>query len=304
MFLKPDERRTKELGEAVVSALQGATSAIDALRQHLIKENERRIARSDVSTRESRVPEGVDSLGNIANHLNALKEQYEADREPNQEFRNRSLFVQWGLALITFFAFLAAAYYACIARLQKDTMNGTLTEIRVQTGYARDSAKAAQDAVAQARGQFRLDQRPYIWLMNNIGSPEFIPSPTNLGMGKVLWTWHFTDYGKRPAQDIRYFSFLRLGDGEFLPSRGSTGPSLAPPLPPNKDDFGSAVSDLITRREWERLTARTNTGNTIALRVRYEYTDGNTDSKYETSICISRLNTGAIAYCRDNKYIH
>jgi len=94
-----------------------------------------------------------DGLTEITNSLNALANQTAADRIPNQKFQSRSIAVQWFLFAATFLAFGAAAYYAHIARLQKDTMvsqlttmNNTFKEVQAQSKAVVDSAKAANDA--------------------------------------------------------------------------------------------------------------------------------------------------------------
>src|SRR6516162_2974821 len=50
---------------------------------------------------------------------------------------------------------------------------------------ARHSAAVAQQALAQARNQFRQDQRPYIWLTNLGGPTLFVPPGSKGSEGYV-----------------------------------------------------------------------------------------------------------------------
>jgi hypothetical protein len=204
-------------------------------------------------------------------------------------------------------AFVVVVCYTVYAGRQSRTMSETLVEIKKQTGYAEtsatgatDSAKAARDAVTQARDQFRQDQRPYIWLTNSgLGTPEFILTRPNEvpPTGQILWTFHYTNYGKSPAYKLRSYKFISVErNGRFSASYGS---SKAPssegvPVPPNKDDMGTVVSDPgITQAAFNQMT---RVDNAIRIKVRLEYSDAY-GGKYETAICIGRLVVGSIQYC-------
>lgn len=56
---------------------------------------------------------------------------------------------------------------------------------------AIDAAKAAQEAVRQSRENFQQDQRPYVWLTNDLGKPEFVQR-AGTQSGQAIWDWHFT----------------------------------------------------------------------------------------------------------------
>ena len=92
---------------------------------------------------------------------------------------------------------------------------------------ARESNRAnniASDALRLSRDNFRQDQRPYIWLTGDLGSPRFIPplvQPESI-VGQVIWTFHFTNYGKTPAYNIRYQKYIKMGDRQPILSMDST----------------------------------------------------------------------------------
>ena len=126
---------------------------------------------------------------------------------------------------------------------QKKTMDNTFAEVKKQTKAATESSTAAQNAVTQSRDQFREDRRPYIWLTKTgLGGPTFIPNLKDPKSGQVTWDWHWTNYGKTPALDIKYTQSIKVGERPYMKSHGSVE-SFGAPLPPEKDDFSTVVSD-------------------------------------------------------------
>jgi hypothetical protein len=154
VFLKPDERRAKELGDAVVAALRDAVSAVNSLRDELRDENERRIAESRVATRKDHIPEAIDILRNVVDRLDALAVGQQSESKGTKKFQGRSLTVQWWLFGATAAAFIAAAIYAGIAKLQKDTMDQTYVEIAKQTTLTRMQVEGTQAAIVVCNHQF------------------------------------------------------------------------------------------------------------------------------------------------------
>jgi hypothetical protein len=108
-------------------------------------------------------------------------------------------------ALATVAIAVLPSVYVHYSRAQWKVMRDQLPELKAQSKAAQDSAIAAQNAVIQARDQFRQDSRPYVWITNGgIGAPKFVLNKNpetgeNLKTGQIIWTYHFTDYGKAPA---------------------------------------------------------------------------------------------------------
>jgi hypothetical protein len=149
-----------------------------------------------------------------------------------------------------------------------------------------------------ARGNFIKDQRPFIWLTNNLGSPTFLRPPDSTGPeGYVIWDWHFTNYGKTPARDIHFNHGMQIGDNALAKARDFVGPDkMGAPLPPNKDDFSTSFfKTKISPNEFQRLM---NTEETIVVYGRFTYTDASGE-KYETGFCMYHLKSGPISYCPD-----
>jgi hypothetical protein len=184
---------------------------------------------------------------------------------------------------------------------------GTAIFTGLQWRAASEANKLTHEALRNARDNFRQDQRPYIWVTNDMGSPIFVPwnndpaSPT----GQVIWTYRFTNYGKTPASNSTFTQEMKIGNRPFTKTYThdkQTRESIGAPLPPNKIDFSTVVSDPgITRTEFNQVIS-TQSRESISIRIVFTYTD-NSIGKYETGVCLVRLNTGAISYCREGNYI-
>jgi hypothetical protein len=169
---------------------------------------------------------------------------------------------------------------------------------------AVSAATAAITANKDARDRFQQDQRPYLWVKDP-GTPEFVVNPnTNPQTGQIIWTYHFTNYGRTPAYKVITYKFIRVGKtAEFKESFGFSKATVGEgvPAPPNVDDFMTVVSEAgISPAKLEQLT---KTDEAIAIRLRIEYTDAY-GSRYETGVCVHRLANGATQYCREGNYIH
>jgi len=208
----------------------------------------------------------------------------------------------------TWFEIVALFVVICYTRYagqQANTMNDTLVEIRKQTTSANISASAAQSAALTASqtlitttNRFRIEQRPIVWLTNDIGKPDFVPQFNNPAspIGQIAWDWHFTNYGRTPAQNVKIRQYIKVGNEPFNLAYGHKQDAIGAPLPPGKTDFDTVPSRPITKDQFNKLIS---TDDSIAIKVLLEYTDAD-GSTYETSICMTNLRTGAIAYCKEN----
>jgi hypothetical protein len=159
------------------------------------------------------------------------------------------------------------------------------------TAAAIWSSWNAQRAVDLSARNFIVDQRPYIWLTNNLGSPQVWNKRTD-GKVQITWAFHYTNYGKTPANNVTVESFIRLGNGEFKHGEGYVGRQNGEPIPPNKDDFSEIPSWPISPDEANQYAAM-DSGISIAGIFTYEDAPGN---RYETDFCIGRLQLGGISY--------
>ncbi|MHB8485524.1 MAG: hypothetical protein ACYDCM_07325 [Candidatus Acidiferrales bacterium] len=145
--------------------------------------------------------------------------------------------------------------------------------------------------------EMREEQRPYVWLTSTgLGSPEYVPT------GQILWDWHYTNYGKSPAYDIRWKSYISIDGAPFVrsykqPKGGGNGSAL----PPTQDVFSTVISPPgVTQDQFKHAISIEGKG--ISIRIEMEYTDGlrKSRSQYGATICLKRLFTGAIEYCEGN----
>jgi hypothetical protein len=175
--------------------------------------------------------------------------------------------------------------------------------MRKATKAATDAAKAAQAANTDAENRFREDERPYIWFTAaGNGTPEFHPTPnTNPPTGQVVWSWHYTDYGKTPAYGLQFIrEEIKVGDRPFkIMFERAYRPGIGTVIPPGKDDFATIPSSPIAQEDFNRLL---QIDRSIAIRGRVDYADAG-GALYETGFCQSRLTSGATEYCEEDNYI-
>jgi hypothetical protein len=154
-------------------------------------------------------------------------------------------------------------------------------------------AEAAHTLAWLEKEQFQVAQRPIVALTEDTGSPQLV------GLGQVVWEWRFTNYGKTPAQQVRIYQAIRLGQQPFE----KTVVQDAAPIPPGKIDKDADVSaQKITPAQFSAyLQALEPNGISIQGRITYEDAYHN---KYETGFCLTRLNSGAISYCEPGNYIN
>jgi hypothetical protein len=134
------------------------------------------------------------------------------------------------------------------------------------------------------------DQRPIVWITNNLAVPEFKLLPDN--KTHVVWNFEYTNYGKSFAYDVRVDQFMLLEPGPFKRSSGGKRAAIGGDLPPGgtKSNWGSIVSEPIDRPDYERLL-KIETG--IVALLEFEYMDA-IGKRYTAKICFGRLLTGAI----------
>jgi len=174
----------ERLARSILAALHVLTSALDSLRD----EEKRR-----VSERENYIPEAIGILSNIRDSFDAFIVESNTDNQKTQRFQRKSLRVQWWLFGATAAAFVAAAIYANVARLQKNTMDDTFKEMQKQTAQAQEANRLTVES-----------ERPWIGIAITVqGWVE----------GKVATSAvTFTNGGRRPAKLLG----ARFGNHEYV----------------------------------------------------------------------------------------
>jgi hypothetical protein len=130
------------------------------------------------------------------------------------------------LARATVLLAVATFILAVIAGIQAYILATTDASTREAAGAAVKSASTAEDALKTARENFRSEQRPIVWLTNDLGAPVFVPNPKKAdNTGQIVWDWHFTNYGKTPALHISFRHFMRI-DNSTAESYGAGAASV------------------------------------------------------------------------------
>ena len=285
---------------------------LDSIREALktladaIRESSRETITS-ISNQTKAQKEGQDevarqvSLVPIPKHeRDATEAQQERRHGEHQGLQRLLVLTSAATALFTFLAFGAAAYYAHEAHQQSVTLEKTYCEIQKQTRASQDATVAAQNALTQSENHFRLDERPYLaQTINGPGGPTWVQNTNDNTEGQIAWNWHITNYGKTPAQDVSFTQEMRLAGQNWKLNFGEKGPDFGPPQLQGQDTFDTVLSDTIPRSEFDKLLQITG-GISIRIKIHYRGLDG---TSYETGLCLGRMTTGAIIYCKSDNYI-
>jgi hypothetical protein len=180
---------------------------------------------------------------------------------------------------------------------------GQLTEMHT----ANVSAKSSSDEqIKSIKDQFRLDQRPYVW----ISSPTLaIPQVVSFQVAQlnkespkqILISVHYTNFGKSPA--VRVVQQHDIGLGHDALNKVKLKPLLqefGTLLPAGKDDFFTVVSrplkdEEIVQKDNALIPALLK-DHAVAFRARFQFFDSS-GYKYQTDVCMTRLQSGAFQYC-------
>jgi hypothetical protein len=193
---------------------------------------------------------------------------------------------------------IATLILAGIAGIQAYILATTDTSTRKVADAASKAANVAEIALRTARDNFRTEQRPIVWLTNNPGSPEFMPNQQKAdGTGRIIWSWHFTNYGKTPALHLSFRHFMTI-ENSSEQSYGSVSPFASAPLPTSKDDFATVISRPgFSADQFTKLMET----NGIGISGEITYSDVYGES-YVTTFCLRHL-PHAIGYCKEGNDI-
>jgi hypothetical protein len=153
--------------------------------------------------------------------------------------------------------------------------------------------QTAVQAVSLARENFLKDQRPYLWLTNNFGVPGYIEE-----FRFPAWPWHYTNYGRTPANNVHITASMNVGENALTAARPFEPSKRAAPIPPGKDDFSTAIAKQAMPKS-ELLRLLKNVDGSALVYGRINYTDA-AGTPYETGFCFYGIKTGAIAYCTED----
>lgn len=175
------------------------------------------------------------------------------------EFRRARFYVELG-------ALIGLVFYVCET---KRTNN--LTQVALNT----------------SKQQFRIDQRPYVW----VSEPgPFLRAPHSTGntSDKLAFQFKFTNYGKSPA--IHYQVDARIAIGENAWEKivwKSLDADKGSILPPGKVDVNEALSDQAVSEEFFKQVNSPGIMEPIEVlgHIQYFGTDG---TPYSSDFCFGR----------------
>jgi len=117
----------------------------------------------------------------------------------------------WATVVFTFVIAAATIAYTVYGRRQWQVMSGQLEEMRsggrdthALAEAAQRSAKAAENALNDARNNFIRDQRPYVMVAS------VKPAPLTVGM-RISVNLYWVNYGKSPAINAKGSGLIFFG---------------------------------------------------------------------------------------------
>jgi hypothetical protein len=233
--------------------------------------------------------------------VNAETRETEASQTQNRSRHNRNLGVQILLTVGTWGAFIAAAVYAGIASRQLDQAIQARRDTKTAIEVANRSAKAAEDALEESRDDSRKALRPYMGLNFGMAAPAGeVRTAGNVGNwlnyngSYAEWSFHFKNFGKSPAINMRSNAKLEVGPDawrrvEWHAISGVAGNSVAP----EGDYWMTARSRSMSQSEYV-VFHETFANIAVFGHIEYEGLDG---SSYWMEYCFSHGNGGAIEMC-------
>jgi hypothetical protein len=182
-MLTKDDRQAK----SIIAALHDLRSAL----QSSFDQQERGVSAQQISSTEDHIPKVLSLLGGVKDCLEALIYESKIQVEETKTFQRQLLRIQWLLFFAAAAAVSAAGIYANIARLQKKTMDTTVSQIQKQVAAAEVSTNLARRSLQSA-----IDaERPWVGIIFRI---------QDWAIGRnASATATFTNSGRRPAKVTR-----------------------------------------------------------------------------------------------------
>jgi hypothetical protein len=151
----------------------------------------------------------------------------------------------------TFLTFVAVVAYAIITWFQWRTMDRTFQEVKKQTTFAQataqsanESASTAQQALKQARDQFRQDQQPIVWVSQE--QNKSFNALISIGQPIKMSLW-YENYGRSAAVIIAYSADTEIGLENIRRLHHGVWRNAESVLPVGKaDEFNFPSKDIVT----------------------------------------------------------
>jgi hypothetical protein len=188
----------------------------------------------------------------------------------------------------------AVIVYACLTLREWREMISArhVAQVAIET-----AKRSASEALSQVQRNFIADQKPYVWITDEIG--PFVQAPHSRGntSDKLAFNYHFKNYGKSPAINCQEIGHILLGrNADKRIAFAPLDPGKGAVLPPGKESFNTAFSDQAID---PTLLADINSKGkdvyvTVAVHFQYSDTSGNV---YDSEFCIQRDPFLSMVFC-------
>lgn len=228
---------------------------------------------------------------------NAYKDRQLALGQANVNLATSNRKLTFWLAIFAGVAAIAALWQGWISDTNAESAERATLIAQQNFRESRRNADLQRHITSE---QFRKDQRPYVGQTSkSTEGPKWLERPNDPQMGQILWTWHMTNYGKTPANNISYSQEIKIGDKPFVLSFEEKGRDIGAPLPTGQDALATVVSSPMQKAEFEKLLRMEES---VSIRILISYGDSE-GRQYNSGLCLKRTNAGSISYCKKGNYI-
>lgn len=144
------------------------------------------------------------------------------------------------VSVVSLFLFGITIHYA---RLQWHEMHESTIQSTRAANTANRAVDIANTALTQSKNQFVQDERPYVWITDNIQLGE-TSSSDPIAPNRIAVNYDILNYGKSPALNVQMVANIAVGDKAerqtALKAFNKSGGSI---MPPTKGANASAISD-------------------------------------------------------------
>ncbi len=161
---------------------------------------------------------------------------------------------------------------------------------------AWDESTRATAALQGQLAAMRVDQRPYIYLVNPGIGPEFRFSST--GESRIVWNIALSNYGKGIAYNINSTDYLLIGEDVYRisdpePKQSALVDNIGISLPPTGSYFQTIMSRPGIDEAYFKGLLQKDFG--IGFLIELSYTDASGKEFYTDRMCFQRWASGALA---------
>jgi hypothetical protein len=207
---------------------------------------------------------------------------------------------KWAKGLLEVLGILAVILYTVLANKQWHEMISARHQTQGAIEATTRATGAAEAANKDAADRFRIDQRPYMWIVTPI-LPAKDPKD-----GYYTVNIHYKNYGKSPAIKIRTDFRWEIAPNamknvRYISKIPFTSKNSTIQMPNGNPDFASTKPFLYFSDTEAQQLITTEEGIVAYGRIDYTGTDG---TEYWSLFCMFSQANGALSYCHGYNEIH